>query len=323
MGGAKNHRRLARSMAVALVLAAVGAVAQLSGLPGASLTGSAQAQIPPREAPQISALSQPTTSSIAVIWLPADNTDVHWLYAVKADGTGGRFQLAVPDPVQGASGQQGVTGTARTTTVSGLDAGTQYWFAILGVRAPSDGSPDTWFRWSNWGRASTLTTPTVSVSADVTVAEGGTATLTVTAAPAPPSAPLTVNYAIGADADPATVDGDGSDYTGMATGSISIAAGATQGSIADRHHRRQRHRRRRPRNAGGDHLAARGVELRPGRPGVGHGDHHGGRVRPHGQGARRDCGRVDQPERLRGGDGRRPARPHGHPRSRPRRASPP
>ena len=231
MGGGHNHRRLARSMAVALVLAALGALGQLSGLPGASLTGSAQAQIPPREAPQISALSQATTSSIAVIWLPADNTDVHWLYAVKADGTDGRFQLAVPDPPQGASGQQGVTGTARTTTVSGLDAGTQYWFVVLGVRAPSEGTPDTWFRWSNWGRASTLTTPTVSLSADVTVAEGGTATLTVTAAPAP-QATLTVNYAIGADDDTATVDGDGSDYTGMATGSISIATGATQGSIA-------------------------------------------------------------------------------------------
>ena len=231
MGGGLNHGRFARMVAVALVVAALGAFGQLSGLPGASLTGSAQAQIPPREAPQISALSQPTTSSIAVIWLPADNTDVHWLYVVKADGTGGRFQLAVPDPPQGASGQQGVTGTAHTTTVNGLDAGTLYWFAVLGVRAPSDGSPNTWFRWSNWGRASTLTTPTVSLSTDVTVAEGGTATLTVTAAPAPASA-LTVNYAIGADDDTETVDADTSDYTGTATGSITIASGATQGSIA-------------------------------------------------------------------------------------------
>ena len=226
-----GHRRFARVVAVGLVLAALGAFAQLSGLPGASLAGSAQAQIPPREAPQISALTQPTTSSIAVIWLAADNTDVHWLYVVKSDGTSGRFQVAVPDPPQGTSGQQGVSGTAHTTTVSGLDAGTLYWFAVLGVRAPSEGSPNTWFRWSNWGRASTLTTPTVSLSSDVTVAEGGTATLTVTAAPAP-QATLTVNYTIGADADTATVDGDGSDYSGTATGSITIATGATQGSIA-------------------------------------------------------------------------------------------
>ncbi len=225
------HRRFTRMVAVALVLAAVGTLGAPHLLPGVSEASVAQAQIPPREAPQISALTQPTTSSIAVIWLPADNTTVHWLYAVKADGTGGRFQLAVPDPAQGASGQQGVTGTAHTTTVRGLDAGTLYWFAILGVRAPSEGSPDTWFRWSNWGRASTLTTPTVSLSADVTVAEGGTATLTVTAAPAPQSA-LTVTYTIGADADTGTVDGDTSDYTGTATGSITIATGATQGSIA-------------------------------------------------------------------------------------------
>ena len=91
MGGGRRDGPLARSIAVALVLAATGAFAQLSGLPEASLTGSAQAQIPPREAPQISALTQATTSSIAVIWLPADNTDVHWLYVAKADGTDGHL----------------------------------------------------------------------------------------------------------------------------------------------------------------------------------------------------------------------------------------
>lgn len=122
----RGHRRFARVVAAALVLAALGAFGQVHLLPGSPAAGVAQAQIPPREAPQISALSQATTSSIAVIWLPADNTTVHWLYVVKADGTGGRFQLAVPDPAQDASGQQGVTGTAHTTTVRGLDAGTQY-----------------------------------------------------------------------------------------------------------------------------------------------------------------------------------------------------
>lgn len=94
---------------------------------GAGGGGSVGRAAPPRrEAPPIAALTQATTSAIAVIWLPADNTDVHWLYPVKADGTDGRVQLAVSDPPQGASGQQGVTGTAHTTTVSGRDAGTQY-----------------------------------------------------------------------------------------------------------------------------------------------------------------------------------------------------
>ena len=166
-----------------------------------------------------------------MVWLPADNTDVHWLYAVKADGTGARFQPAVPDPPQGASGQGGVSGVSHVTTVSGLDAGTTYWLAVIGVRAPSDSSPSTWFRWSNWGMGTTRTVPTVSLGTDMTVAEGATATLTVTASPAP-QAPLTVNYVIGVDAIEATVDGDSTDYSGTANGSLTIATGATEGSIA-------------------------------------------------------------------------------------------
>ena len=66
---------------------------------------------------------------------------------------------------------------------------------------------------------------------DVAVAEGGIANLTVTTSVAPQS-PLTVNYAIGTDDDPATVDGDSDDYTGSATGSITIPAEATEGIIS-------------------------------------------------------------------------------------------
>ena len=146
--------------------------------------------------PQITALSQPTTSSIAVSWLAADNTDMHWIYAVKSDGTGGRFQVAIPDPPpsQGASGQSGpVIGVSLVSTVTGLAAGTEYWLAVLGSRAPSDSnsSPSESFRWSNWGRATTLTVATVFLGQSMSVAEGGTATLTVTVtnvkeAPVPP-----------------------------------------------------------------------------------------------------------------------------------------
>ena len=229
MGYGRRCLRIARMMA--LVLAAVGALSLPHLGPGASQAGVAQAQIPPREAPQISALIQATTSSIAVVWLPADATDLHWLYAVKADGTGARFLPAVPDPPQGASGQGGVSGVSHVTTVRGLDAGTTYWLAVLGIRAPSDSSPSTWFRWSNWGTGTTRTVSTVSLGTDLTVAEGATATFTVTASPAPQS-PLTVNYAIDADDDAATVDGDSADYSGTATGSLTIATGATEGSIA-------------------------------------------------------------------------------------------
>ena len=157
--------------------------------------------------PQITALSQPTTSSIAVSWLAADNTDMHWIYAVKSDGTGGRFQVAIPDPPpsQGASGQSGpVIGVSLVTTVTGLAAGTEVvlagrlrapcrprvsrsttkklgrWPSEPGWPSASNSSPSEWFRWSNWGRATTLTVATVFLGQSMSVAEGGTATLTVT-----------------------------------------------------------------------------------------------------------------------------------------------
>ena len=184
MGYGRNYLRIARMVAVALVLTAVGAVGQ-SHIPALAVPGGRRAGAVPAGSPQITALSQPTTSSIAVSWLAADNTDMHWIYAVKSDGTGGRFQPAIPDPPpsQGASGQSGpVIGVSHVTMVTGLAAGTEYWFAILGSRTPSDSnsSPSEWFRWSNWGKATTLTVPTVSLGTDMTVAEGGTATLTVT-----------------------------------------------------------------------------------------------------------------------------------------------
>ena len=110
---------------------------------------------------------------------------MHWIYAVKSEGTGGRFQVAIPDPPpsQGASGQSGpVIGVSLVSTVTGLAAGTEYWLAVLGSRAPSDSnsSPSESFRWSNWGRATTLTVATVFLGQSMSVAEGGTATLTVT-----------------------------------------------------------------------------------------------------------------------------------------------
>ena len=150
-----------------------------------------------------------------MIWLPADNTDVHWIYVVKSDGSGGRFLLVDPasPPSSGASGQsQHGPAEPRVTTVTGLDPGTRYWFAVLAAQAPSESGPGGWFRWSNWAHASTLVI--------VTVAEGDTADLTVNVTPTP-MAPLTVNYAIGTDNDPANVDAnDAPTFTSGATFSL-------------------------------------------------------------------------------------------------------
>ena len=213
MGNGRSHLRIVRIVAVA----AVATFGPAHGLSGQFEEGVARAQSSNREAPQITSLTQPTTSSITVNWQAADNTDVHWIYVVKSDGSGSRFETAA-------------AGDPRVTTVTGLDAGTQYWFAVLGARAPSESSPSGWFRWSNWANASTLEVATVTLGQAVAVAEGGTANVTVNLTPAQ-LAPLTVNYAIGVDDDPATVDGDSNDYAGKATGSVVIAKGAVQGVI--------------------------------------------------------------------------------------------
>ena len=179
---------------------------------------------PSGAAPNITSLTNHTLSSITVNWDEADDTDQHWVYSVKSDGSDGRLQsvpAASPDPESTSS---------HSTTITGLDVGTEYWFAVLGNKSPSETSPKEWFSWSGWAKGTTLAVGIVWLGQDVSVAEGGTANLTVTSTVAPTSA-LTVNYAIGTDNDPATVDGDSDDYTGNATGSIEIAVGATQGII--------------------------------------------------------------------------------------------
>ncbi len=223
-------------VAVAFALAVVEALSGPHFLPGQPPGGIVWAQTPvdsTRDAPRITSLTHPTLSSITVNWQEADDTEVYWIYSVKSDGSDGRFQRAIPDPIpsRGASGQSDpVTKISHATTVTDLDDGTQYWFAVIGIGSPSEGSPKDWFSWSNWDRGATLVAGSVSLDRDVLVAEGGVAFITVTSTIVLES-PLTVNYTIGADDDAATVDGDRDDYTGSSAGSIVMAAGATQGVI--------------------------------------------------------------------------------------------
>ena len=90
---------------------------------------------PSRDAPSITSLTNHTLNSIDVNWDEAGDTDLHWVYSVKSDGTDGRFlgvPPASPDPA---------TTPSHTTTITGLDAGTEYWFGVLGIKSPSEASP--------------------------------------------------------------------------------------------------------------------------------------------------------------------------------------
>ena len=222
MRNVRNRLSITLALTLVLVVAAVGALEGpfFSSWPLQQNIASAQSPPPPpnRDAPSITSLTQATFSSITVNWQAADDTDAHWIYSVKTDGSGGQFTTTnaiLP----------------HSTTVSGLEDETTYWFAVIGSGAPSETSPNQWFSWSSWVKGTTLKDGRVSLGPDVAVAEGGIANLTVTTSVAPQS-PLTVNYAIGTDDDPATVDGDSDDYTGSATGSITIPAEATEGIIS-------------------------------------------------------------------------------------------
>ncbi len=77
--------------------------------------------------------------SVVVRWVPATTASLHLVYLVKADGTGGRYW-------QAADG-------AYATTITDLDIGQAYWFAVVAGRPGADGEPYQWSQWSNWAQA--------------------------------------------------------------------------------------------------------------------------------------------------------------------------
>ena len=71
---------------------------------------------------------------VRLTWRPAPGAEVHWLWSVKVDGTGGKYTRA--------------SGTASTTTVMGLENGQNYWFIIIAGRNVN--GIREWSQWSQW-----------------------------------------------------------------------------------------------------------------------------------------------------------------------------
>ena len=71
---------------------------------------------------------------VRLTWRPAPGADVHWLWSVKVDGTDGKYTRA--------------SGTASTTTVTGLENGQNYWFIIIAGRNVN--GEQGWSQWSQW-----------------------------------------------------------------------------------------------------------------------------------------------------------------------------
>ena len=92
--------------------------------------------------PPMGALGNPTNLRVAnggfgealLTWEPADNAEVHWIWSVKADGTGGKWTQAAGD--------------ADWATVSDLQNGETYRFIIIAGSTAT--GVQQWSQWSQW-----------------------------------------------------------------------------------------------------------------------------------------------------------------------------
>lgn len=76
------------------------------------------------------------TGEVFVVWKPAQNATVHWVWSAKWDNTGGKW----------TQGEEG------SVVVTGLEADQDYWFRVIAGRE-IPGLPTEWSRWSNWAKA--------------------------------------------------------------------------------------------------------------------------------------------------------------------------
>ena len=145
-----NIRRYLRP--AALMLAAAITLALIALAIFAPLQGAAPSQGPP---PPVTPPPVPTptpvvlgvpakvqatptghTGEVFVVWKPAQNATVHWVWSAKWDNTGGKW----------TRGEDG------SVTVTGLEAEQDYWFRVIAGREIS-GETTQWSRWSNWAKA--------------------------------------------------------------------------------------------------------------------------------------------------------------------------
>ena len=136
--------QVALRLCLILVILGVGALAcSPDTLGSAFAAGSPQVPPPPPPLPPgkptgLFATPHTAADQILLRWTPGANATVHFLYLVKADGTGGRYWDAL-------------AGSADTVTVAALATGTQYLFAVVAGRNDGAGAYE-WSDWSDWAR---------------------------------------------------------------------------------------------------------------------------------------------------------------------------
>lgn len=178
-------KTFAPHLLIVLLLAAVASLFILQSPSEPSFVHAAHGDV---DAPTIVTFATPLHDSISISWQKGGSEiKQYWLYSVKDNGKGGKFEkITLPEP--GASGQQ-VTNPSLTTVLSGLKPETRYWFAIMGAIAPSERAPKHWVVWSNWGRGTTAAEATPTATSTPTPTATPTPTPTQTSTPTPTPTP--------------------------------------------------------------------------------------------------------------------------------------
>ena len=144
----KYLRPVALALAAGITLALI-ALAIFAPLQGAALPQGPPPPLTPPPVPtptpvvlgvpaKVEATPTGHTGEVFVVWKPAQNATVHWVWSAKWDNTGGKW----------TRGEEG------SVVVTGLEADQDYWFRVIAGRE-IPGGPTQWSRWSNWARATT------------------------------------------------------------------------------------------------------------------------------------------------------------------------
>ena len=85
---------------------------------------------------KVEATSTGRAGEVFVVWKPAQNATVHWVWSAKWDNTGGKW----------------TRGEESSVVVTGLETDQDYWFRVIAGREVP-GQPTQWSKWSNWAKA--------------------------------------------------------------------------------------------------------------------------------------------------------------------------
>ena len=143
----RQYLRLAALASATAIILAVVVLAIFAPLQGAAPSQGTPPPVTPPPVPtptpvvlgvpaKVEATPTGHTGEVFVVWKPALNATVHWVWSAKWDNTGGKW----------TRGEDG------SVVVTGLEADQDYWFRVIAGRE-IPGQPTEWSRWSNWAKA--------------------------------------------------------------------------------------------------------------------------------------------------------------------------